>query len=132
MSEEKGYYESVDDYDTFVREMWMNHHQPKREQLAIATLGIAGEAGEVAEKVKKSLRGDYSLFPNAAVTARDTQLGYEKRDEIVKELGDVLFYISTVARLMDYDLAHVMVENARKLTERKAKTGTLRGDGDNR
>jgi len=79
------------------------------------TLGLVGEAGEVAEKVKKYLRD------NTEVSQKD----------IVKELGDVLFYTTALANYFYSNLPEVMEVNMDKLNDR-AKRGVISGSGDNR
>lgn len=79
------------------------------------TLGLIGEAGEVAEKVKKLLRDNTKV----------------DRDDIIKELGDVAFYLTALANYFDGSLADVLEVNMDKLNSRQAR-GTLRGSGDNR
>ena len=79
-------------------------------------LGLCGEAGEVAEKVKKSIRDDGGVW---------------KKDEIAKELGDVLWYLANIADDLGVSLEDVAAENLKKLSSR-AERGTLRGSGDNR
>ena len=85
--------------------------------IAYTALGLTGEAGEVAEKVKKMIRDSKSL--------EDAKPG------IMAELGDVLWYIAALAKEIDADLSTIATLNLRKLRERKKK-GTLRGEGDNR
>ena len=109
------------EYDEFTESMWMNNADDYRRQVSIATLGLAGESGEAAEKVKKYLRGDYDLLSNGPSV-----------DELLYELGDIAFYISTMARLLDSSLEEVLQRNVWKLTDRKARRGDLRGDGDHR
>lgn len=82
-------------------------------------LGLAGESGEVAEKVKKILRDD-----NGVVSE-------EKKAEIKKELGDVLWYVSEIARQLNIPLEDVATANIEKLTSRLAR-GVIGGSGDNR
>lgn len=79
------------------------------------TLGLVGEAGEVAEKIKKLLRDKARVSPQ----------------EIVKELGDVLFYTTALANYFNSDLTNVLEENVMKLDDREAR-GVLGGNGDNR
>lgn len=80
-------------------------------------LKLNGEAGEVAEKVGKGLRGDYPIR--------------SKREEILLELGDVLWYLSQLARELNYTMSEVAEANIAKLTSRKARM-QLQGNGDNR
>jgi NTP pyrophosphatase (non-canonical NTP hydrolase) len=84
------------------------------------TLGLTGEAGEIANKVKKFIRDGAS---------QDEYLA--KRIEIGYEIGDVLWYCAVLAKEMEMDLGHIMENNLQKLADRK-KRGTLSGSGDNR
>jgi NTP pyrophosphatase (non-canonical NTP hydrolase) len=113
-----------EDYNQFVQDCWMGDQDKKN--LAIATLGLTGEAGEVAEKVKKHLRGDplHNPTEHPDILLRNT--------EVAKELGDVLFYLTWVANYHGYTIEQVMAQNILKLTDRQRRNGTLRGDGDNR
>ena len=81
------------------------------------TLGLAGEAGEVADKVKKIIRDGLSLV--------------DEKEGIAKELGDVLWYIAAVARDIGYSLDDIAKMNIDKLEGRKER-GVLQGNGDNR
>ena len=114
----------MENYDDFVQRMWMGDQD--RHNLAIATLGLTGEAGEVAEKVKKHLRGDPAHNPmeRPDILVRNKQIGYE--------LGDVLFYITWLAKYHGMTLEEVKLMNMEKLNKRLDDNGTLRGDGDNR
>ena len=78
------------------------------------TLGLVGEAGEFAEKVKKVLRDN--TFD---------------RELILKELGDVVFYAAALANYFGSDLQEVMDINVTKLEDRKARN-VLQGSGDSR
>lgn len=83
------------------------------------TLGLAGEAGEVAEKVKKIVRDDAG------------KISEEKRADLKKELGDVLWYISQLASELDLSLNEIAEANIEKLFSRMDR-GVLGGSGDNR
>ncbi len=89
------------------------------DKLLYSTLGLAGESGEVANKVKKIIRDDGS------------QLSNKKKQEIASELGDVLWYLARVAELNGYKLSEIAQMNLDKLFSRMDR-GKLGGDGDNR
>ncbi len=82
-------------------------------------LGLVGEAGEVAEKFKKIIRDQEGVISEA------------DKQEIVKELGDVLWYISALASYLDTSLDDVAQTNLQKLFSRRDR-GAARGSGDNR
>lgn len=83
------------------------------------TLGLVGEAGEVAEKVKKVIRDKKGIFDE------------ESKNGIKKELGDVLWYISNLCNEFDFELEEVALQNLEKLKLRAAK-GKISGSGDDR
>lgn len=85
------------------------------------TIGLTGEAGEVADKVKKVIRDKGGDFWKDSTT----------REEIMKEIGDVLWYCATLANDLGYTLEEVAETNVEKLLSRK-KRGVLGGNGDNR
>ena len=93
---------------------------PKNKAMEYLTLGLTGEAGEIANKVKKFIRDG---------AAQDEYLA--KRIEIGYEIGDVLWYCAVLAEELDMNLGHIMENNLQKLADRK-KRGTLSGSGDNR
>ena len=99
------------EYSDFVEDMILTHG---RDRLAENALGLVGEAGEVAEKVKKFFR-DNTL------------------DEagIRKELGDVMFYLVALHNTFDLDIEDTIKDNMDKLISRKLR-GTLQGSGDDR
>lgn len=82
-------------------------------------LGITGEAGETADKFKKIIRD------------KDGKMSDEDKESIIKELGDVLWYVASIARYLDTPLSEVAESNIKKLEDRKARN-TLHGEGDNR
>lgn len=81
--------------------------------------GLVGESGEVAEKFKKLIRDK-----NGALTDED-------KAEIIKELGDILWYVNTVAHLLGSNLEDVAAKNLGKVLSRKNR-GVTKGSGDNR
>lgn len=82
-------------------------------------LGINGEAGEVAEKVKKIIRD------------KGGKVSEEDKQELAKELGDVMWYIAVFAHDLGVPLDDIAQSNLDKLKSRKAR-GVLGGSGDNR
>ena len=109
--------------------MNFNEYQTKARETAIypnlggniyyPTLGLCGESGEVAEKVKKIIRDDNGV------------ISYDKRLEIKKELGDVLWYLSNLSSELGLSLEEIAELNIQKLHERM-KNNKLHGEGDNR
>ena len=87
--------------------------------LMAQVLGLCGESGEVAEKVKKLIRD------------KEGMLSEVDRRELLKELGDILWYITAVAHLLDSSLEEVARLNNEKLASRRERT-QLSGSGDNR
>jgi NTP pyrophosphatase (non-canonical NTP hydrolase) len=83
------------------------------------TLGLAGESGEVSEKIKKVLRDKAGLIDQ------------ETKNEISKELGDVLWYLAQISTELELSFEEVASENIKKLQSRKER-GVLGGGGDNR
>ena len=91
----------------------------KGDNLYYPALGLAGEAGEVCEKVKKIMRDKGGVLSEADAL------------EISKELGDVLWYVSAIACEINVALSTVAEDNIDKLQSRKER-GRLQGSGDNR
>lgn len=82
-------------------------------------LGLVGEAGEVAEKFKKIYRD------------KNCEMSEDDRQSLKKELGDVLWYISSISRHLDLKLEDVAQTNLDKLQDRQ-KRNAINGAGDNR
>jgi len=89
------------------------------ENLLYPTLGLCGEAGEVAEKVKKMIRDDGGV------------LSEERRASLAGELGDVLWYVAQLATEAGLELDAVAEGNLEKLLSRQRRD-VLQGSGDNR
>lgn len=87
--------------------------------LMAQVLGLVGESGEVAEKFKKLIRD------------KKGQISDEDRAEILKELGDILWYVNAVAHLLGSSLDEVAASNIKKVLGRKDR-GMTTGSGDNR
>lgn len=83
------------------------------------SLGLCGETGEVAEKIKKIIRDENSVISEAS------------RRDLEKELGDVLWYVANLAFELGLDLEDIAQKNVSKLKSRKDR-GVLHGSGDDR
>ncbi len=83
------------------------------------TLGLAGESGEVVEKIKKLIRDKNGVADEKV------------KQEITKELGDVLWYLSQLATELGLSLDEIADENLKKLFSRLERN-KIQGDGDNR
>ena len=93
---------------------------PKKQAMEYLTLGLTGESGEIANKVKKFIR-------DGAV--KDEYLA--KRIEIGYEIGDVMWYCAVLAEELEMNLGHIMEKNLEKLADRH-KRGKISGSGDHR
>ncbi len=91
---------------------------PDSAKYIYTALGLTSEAGEVAGKIKKYIRGDYESIDII-------------RDKIIDELGDVLWYITALANELDSSLEEVQEKNTVKLLARLAKN-KIKGEGDER
>ena len=87
--------------------------------LQYCTMKLAGEVGEVSEKIAKTYRDHNGTFSP------------ERKLEIAKELGDVLWYLTAISGELGFSLARVAELNMEKLNSRLER-GTLQGEGDNR
>ena len=87
---------------------------PATHKVLYPTLGLCGEAGEIAEKVKKQVRDNNF-----------------NRHEVAKELGDVIWYLDNLANDIGYNLDEIANINIEKLSSRKERN-KIQGSGDNR
>lgn len=92
---------------------------PADSRIIYPTLGLTGEAGEVADKVKKVIRDAHKEFTP------------EIKAELMKEIGDVLWYCATLSHDLGYSLEEVAQTNVDKLRSRMNRN-KLTGSGDNR
>ncbi len=104
----------------------INEYQKQARKTAVygapilyPTLGLCGEAGEVAEKVKKAIRDENGY------------ISPERREDLKKELGDVLWYLACISGDLGISLEDVAVANLEKLADRQER-GKLQGSGDDR
>ena len=91
----------------------------KGNNFSFPTIGLAGETGEVAEKVKKNIRDKNGIVDE------------ESRQEVKKELGDVLWYLSQIASEFELSLEDVVESNLEKIKSRRERD-MIHGEGDNR
>ena len=82
-------------------------------------LGLAGEAGEVCEQIKKAIRDD------------EGRVSEERRRKLQKELGDVMWYLAALASELGMDLETIAQANLDKLADRQRR-GVIQGEGDDR
>src|SRR6478609_612761 len=98
----------------YQRESRRTAEYPRDHWLAYPSLGLAGEAGEVAEHAKKALRDD------------DGEITDARRTAMSKELGDVLWYVAQLATELGLELDEIAQENLDKLRSRQQR-GVLSG-----
>jgi len=89
------------------------------QNFSYPALGLMGEAGEVADKLKKVIRDNDGVLTDPV------------RDAVAKELGDCMWYLAVLANELDYDLNTIAEDNLLKLLFRQER-GVLSGSGDNR
>lgn len=89
------------------------------DNLVYPVLGLNGEAGELAEKLKKIIRDDGG------------EVSEDKKEELARELGDVFWYVAVCAHELGFDLGEIARENLEKLADREDRD-QLRGSGDRR
>ena len=114
----KDKYDMVD-FNSYQRSAVTTAIYPDQHKITYPALGMAGEAGEVANKVKKLIRDGPDKRP-------DTW-----REDIASEIGDVLWYCAALANDLNLPLGMIAAQNLAKLQKRKDK-GTLGGSGDTR
>lgn len=92
---------------------------PEGVKIVYPTLGLTGEAGEVADKVKKVYRDNNGVFSD------------EIKEELKKEIGDVMWYCATLSKDLGFTLREVAETNIQKLQKRRDEN-KIHGSGDNR
>lgn len=135
---------SFADYTSQLAELRTIHYPVAGNNLVYPALKLAGEAGELADKIGKHWRNTYA--PKQACGALESRMAqYEasceamsaysfteqEQIEIIKEMGDVLWYLNAMCQELNISLVAVAETNIQKLTARKAN-GTVLGQGDNR
>lgn len=110
----KEYSEKAMTTDTFSGDKSIDSHSFLEK-----AFGLTGEAGEVAEKLKKILRD------------KDGVATDDDKKELAKELGDILWYVNSVGNYLGFSLEEIAQMNLDKVLSRKARGKTM-GSGDNR
>lgn len=112
---------TIEDYKDLIRRSLKPDYD---DLITYCMVGIAGEAGEIANLTQKCMRGD---FPSKEFQDR----GSEIRKKLICELGGLLYFFHATCMATNIHPEFVMAENAR-LIEGRLKRGTIRGDGDDR
>jgi len=110
---------NMSDFNAYQRVASTTAVYPEEHRILYPALGLAGEAGEVANKVKKLIRDGPDGRPD------------DWREQISSEIGDVLWYCAALATDLNLTLGMIAAQNEKKLSARK-HAGTIGGSGDNR
>jgi len=110
---------NMSDFNAYQRMAAKTAIYPDEHRILYPALGLAGEAGEVANKVKKLIRDGPDGRPE------------DWREQISSEIGDVLWYCAALATDLNLTLGMIASQNEKKLSARK-DAGTIGGSGDNR
>ena len=112
-------YKRISDLDMYQQVAKSTAIYPREQAIIYPTLGLTGEAGEVANKVKKIIRDGSNSKDEKLVS------------EIKAEIGDCLWYIAVLADDFNIKLSDIASANIEKLANRQKK-GTIQGSGDTR
>lgn len=108
------------DFKEYQEKAWETAIYPRKgKNISYPAIGLGGETGEVLEKIKKILRDENEIFTE------------EKKEEIIKEMGDVFWYLAALSKELNINLNDVAEKNISKLSSRKER-GVLHGSGDER
>lgn len=122
------------------KELTLNEYQKKAmltcmtscENVAYMLTGLTAEVGEVNDKIAKAIRKGYlSIHRNDIAWWVKDYSAQNMKIEIVKELGDCLWFIAGMAKMLGYTLEEVAETNIAKLASR-AERNVIDGNGDNR
>ena len=109
----------MSDFNSYQRSAAKTAIYPPEHKILYPALGLSGEAGEVANKVKKVMRDGVENQPD------------NWREQIASEIGDVLWYCAALATDLNVSLGMIASLNEKKLQDRYDR-GKLNGSGDNR
>lgn len=107
------------DFDTYQACAAETAIYDEKYRLMYPAMGLAGEVGEVLNKVKKIYRDD------------DGHVTIEQREDLAKEIGDVFWYLAAICTDLDISMREAAKGNVHKLLDRKER-GVIGGSGDNR
>lgn len=107
------------DIDNYQKECKKTAIYPTEYSVIYPVIGMCGETGEVAEKIKKIIRDKNSIFDETS------------KIEIMKELGDVMWYISNIATDLNVNMSDILTMNLDKIQSRQSRN-KIHGSGDNR
>ena len=110
---------NMSDFNAYQRMAAKTAIYPDEHRIMYPALGLAGEAGQVANKVKKLIRDGPDGRPD------------DWREQISSEIGDVLWYCAALATDLNLTLGMIAAMNEKKLSARK-EAGTIGGSGDTR
>lgn len=116
------------DFNTYAKEALKSKDCP--DSIFYGALGLTGEAGEVSDKIKKYWRDILYRSPGLHEDELTLMPGAVK-EGILKEMGDVLWYLAYLADAMKVDLQSVAQGNIQKIQSR-VQNGTIHGEGDDR
>lgn len=108
-----------DEYQQLAARTGFKGDEDRNYVLMYLSMGLAGETGEVIEKLKHSIRDNGG------------EVSSEKRVLLKKEIGDVLWYASQIARALDLSFDDIARHNIEKLADR-ASRGVIKSEGDER
>jgi len=107
-------------FKSFQKKSWETAIYPnKYSNLYYPVLGLTGEAGEIANKIKKIMRDD------------DGEITELRKEEIFNELGNCLWYLAAICSVLEINMDEMAKKNIDKLQSRK-KRGKIKGSGDKR
>ena len=104
-------------YEEFVVKNWGGTEDIKIDDVILAVLGLVGESGEVADAVKKVYRDGFTPENIRESWGKPERVMHKQ--EIAKELGDVLFYLTKTAQEFGLTISYIAALNAKKLLTRK-------------
>lgn len=131
----------MDTFEDYQRNALLTASYPDRgRNLVYPALGVAGEAGELAEKVKKLWR-NHGIMSGDFIKASDCTVencpicpklpGNILREGIIAEAGDVLWYLAAIAYELGISLEEIAQKNLAKLADRRDRN-VIKSQGDNR